>query len=91
MGGEHVMRKKAFVLIDAEKGEAGSVAAELTGRPGIISADVIFGQHDLVAVIEADDVEGLLEIVRYKILSAEHVVHTETLLAASPRERKRKS
>jgi DNA-binding Lrp family transcriptional regulator len=90
MGGEHIMRQKAYVLIDSVKGEARSVAAELTGKPGIISADVIFGHHDPVAVIEADDVEGLLEIVRYEICSAEHVVHTETLLVASPRERQRK-
>jgi DNA-binding Lrp family transcriptional regulator len=77
------MSRKAYILIDSEKGEAGSVAAELVNEPGILSVDVIFGHHDLVAVIEADDIDGLLHIVRNCIVPAEHVVHTETMLAVS--------
>lgn len=33
--------RKAYGLIDVEKGEAGSVAVELDGKPGILSADVV--------------------------------------------------
>ena len=78
-----MMSKKAYVLIDVEKGEAGGVAAELSGKPGILTADVIFGHHDVVAVIEADDVDGLERIVRNVIIPADYVARTQTLLVVS--------
>jgi len=74
------MRRKAYVLIDVEKGQSGSVAAELSSLPGIVAADVIFGQHNLVAIIEADDVDELEKIVREEIATADFVSHTQTLL-----------
>jgi len=37
---------RAYVLIDMEKGEASSVAVELGGKPGILAADVVFGECD---------------------------------------------
>ena len=74
------MKRRAYVLIDADKRGAGSIVAELDGKLGIISADSVFGHHDVVAVIEADDMEGLVKIVRNEISQAEGVIHTETLL-----------
>jgi DNA-binding Lrp family transcriptional regulator len=77
------MSKKAYVLIDVEKGEAGSVAVELNHKPGILAADVVFGPHDVVAVIEASDVDQLIKIVRDEITAVDYVVRTDTLLVVS--------
>ncbi len=73
---------KAYVLIDVEKGEAGSVAVELNGKPGIVAADVVFGQYDVIARIEVDDMDALESIVRDAIAQADYVAHTQTLLVA---------
>ena len=76
------MSQRAYVLIESEKGQADTVAAELTHKDGILKADQVFGRCDVVALIEADDLEGLVVIVRNKIAPADHVVHTETLIVS---------
>ena len=72
------MSRKAYVMIDVEKGQSGSVAAEISKLPGIVSVDVVFGQHNLIAIIEADDLDHLAKIVRDKIATADFVFHTQT-------------
>ena len=77
------MSIKAYILIAVEKGQADSVDAELSHREGILTVDPVFGQYDVVALIEAADVDGLKAIVRNEIAQAQHVVRTETLLVTS--------
>jgi DNA-binding Lrp family transcriptional regulator len=79
------MTKKAYVLIDVEKGQGGAVAAELSDRPGIIATDVILGPHDVVAIIEAENVDELVRIVRDDITQADGVLRTDTMLVVSGR------
>lgn len=79
------MSKKAYVLIAVEKGQGGSVAAELSGKPGITSTDVILGPHDVVAIVEAESVEEIVRIIRDEIIQADGVVRTETMLVISGR------
>jgi len=79
------MTKKAYVLIDVEKGQSGSVAAELSGRAGIIITDVILGPHDVVAIVEAENVDEIVRIVRDEITQADGVVRTDTMLVVSGR------
>ena len=73
------MLRKAYVLVEVEKGQSGSVAAEISNLPGIISAEVVFGQYNLVAIIEAEDIDKLARIVRDKIATADFVLRTQTL------------
>ena len=77
------MSERAYVLIKAEKGESASAAAELSDKQGILSMDLVFGQYDLIASIEADNIQGLAKIVRNDIAAADHVARTETLIVAS--------
>jgi DNA-binding Lrp family transcriptional regulator len=77
------MKYRAYVLIQAEKGQADTVATELSGKEGILTVDRVFGQHDLVAVIEALNLEGLVGIVRNEIAPSPHVARTETLVVTS--------
>ena len=85
------MSQKAYVLIKADKGETDTVATELTHLDGVLTADQVLGRYDVVAVIEADDLEGLVSIVRNEIAKADHVVHTETLIVTSGMRAKRTS
>ena len=85
------MSQRAYVLIKSDKGEADTVATELTHQNGVLTADQVFGRCDVVAVIEADDLEGLVSIVRNEIAPADHVVQTETLIVSSGMRAKRTS
>ncbi len=38
----------------------------------------MFGQYDIVALIEAKDIDGLIRIVGNDIATADHVMRTET-------------
>ena len=72
------MSRKAYVMIDVEKGQSGSVAAEICRLSGVVSVDVVFGQHNLIAIIEADNLDKLAKIVREEIATADFVFHTQT-------------
>ncbi len=77
------MSERAYVLIKAEKGHEDTAVAELVGKQGLVAVDHVFGQYDIVAVIEADNLDGLVRIVGNDIAAADHVVRTETLLVTS--------
>jgi DNA-binding Lrp family transcriptional regulator len=74
------MNREAYVLIDVEKGRAADVVIELTDKPGISAAKEIWGPHDVIAVIEADDVDTLIHIVKNEIVAADGVLRTDTCL-----------
>ena len=77
------MSSRAYVLIESEKGQSDTVVTELSGKQGILTADQVFGRYDVVAVIEANNLEGLVVIVRNEIAPLDHVVRTETLIVSS--------
>lgn len=74
------MSREAYVLIDVEKGRAADVVIELTGKPGISAANEIWGPHDVIAVVEAGDVDALIHLVKNEIVSADGVLRTDTCL-----------
>ncbi len=82
------MSQRAYVLIEAEKGQADTAVTELSYKQGILRADQLFGPYDVIAEIEASDLEGLAIIVRNEIASAEHVVHTQTLVVGPSTKRR---
>jgi DNA-binding Lrp family transcriptional regulator len=85
------MKFKAYVLIQAEKGQSDKVSTELSSKEGILTVDRVFGEFDLVAVIEALDLQGLVVIVRNVIAPSPLVTRTETLVVTpkmSPQRRK---
>ena len=85
------MSTRSYMLIQSEKGQADTVAIELSGRQGILTVDQVFGQYDVVALIEADDLEGLVMIVRNEVAPLDHVIRTETLVVSSTMKPMQKS
>lgn len=84
------MSERAYVLIKAEKGQEPTAVTELGQKKGILALDRVFGQYDIVVLIEAEDLDGLIRIVGNDIATAEHVMRTETLLITSGRKPKPK-
>ncbi len=74
------MKKRAYVLIDAEKGQSSSIVIALSEKPGVLAADVIWGPHDVVAIVEADDIDTLMHLVQSDISLIDGIAHTDTCL-----------
>ena len=74
---------RAYVLITATAGKALEVVNALQGREGIISADAITGEYDVIAQVRADDVAGIGRLIVDKVQSADGVFKTITCLAVS--------
>lgn len=49
------MKNKVYVLIDIIEGKIDSAVKTLRDIPGVITADVVEGSHNLVLVLEASE------------------------------------
>ncbi|MHB8573206.1 MAG: Lrp/AsnC ligand binding domain-containing protein [Candidatus Dormibacteria bacterium] len=72
---------KAYVLINASPGRAMDVARQMQGRPGIIAADAITGEYDVIAILEGEDVNAIGGIIVESIQKLDGVFKTVTCLA----------
>jgi DNA-binding Lrp family transcriptional regulator len=72
----------AGVLIKTSPGKVKTVLASLRGIPSVKYAYAVFGRYDLVAMIEAENIEALTEIIVGKIGAIDGVTNTETLIKA---------
>ena len=68
----------AYVLIGVEKGKAMAVANTLQGKPGIVSADVVTGTYDVIAIIQGADANALARTVINDIQTVEGISRTTT-------------
>lgn len=55
--------EKAYVLIKTRVGETQNVQKRLLGNPNIRSADVIIGPYDIIALVEAEDLNAIGSVV----------------------------
>ena len=74
------MKRRAYILIDTEKGQSSSVVIALSEKPGVLAADVIWGPHDVVAIVEADDIDKLMHFVQSDILLIDGIARLDTCL-----------
>ena len=77
------MSKKAYVLIDTENGRGIDVVLALKGMSGITAVDAILGFHDIVAIIEAENVDKLARIITNEIDLVDGVIRTQTCVVYS--------
>jgi DNA-binding Lrp family transcriptional regulator len=79
------MAVRAYVLIQTEVGMAKSVCKAIAGLeyPGakVTSADTVTGPYDVIARLEADDLDALGSAVTEAVQRAGGVQHTVTCLA----------
>lgn len=54
---------RAYVLITATAGKALEVVERLRSSPGVLHADAITGEYDVIAQLEAEDVAGVGRLV----------------------------
>jgi len=68
-----------FVMISVKPPNVRKVYNELSKLPEIIELNALFGEYDIMAKVEAEDVEKLAEIVIDKIRTIKGVSDTRTL------------
>lgn len=72
--------RKAYVLIQAETGKAESVVKSLRSKPGVASADLVVGPHDVVAVLSGQDADAIARTVVNDIQAIRGVQRTLTYM-----------
>ena len=72
---------KAYLLIDTRPGTSEDVVKGIKMRfENVLHVDSVYGTHDVVAVLEAPDLESLNDFV-YKVIERDpNIVHTETAI-----------
>lgn len=75
------MATKAFILIETAVGKTREVANTLAVLRGIQSVDVVTGPYDVIAVIDAPDINTMGSLVTEKIHTIGGVVRTVTCVA----------
>jgi uncharacterized protein with GYD domain len=72
---------RAYLKIWTKSGREGVVRDALLGTPGVQSADLTAGEQDIIAVVEADTYEDVLQIVLGQIRPMTAIERTVTNLA----------
>jgi len=75
------MATKAYILVETAVGKTRGVAATLRDIDGIDSVDVVTGPYDIIAVIVADDMSVIGNVVTERIHTVTGVVRTVTCVA----------
>ena len=71
-----------YVLINVQPGTEQQVHSEVKTLPHVTDATVLFGDHDLIVKLEADDLATIAKAVVEHIRAVEGVVDTKTLAGA---------
>ena len=72
---------KAYVLIVVHTGEIQEVVHQLRRVESVIETSMTFGPYDAIAVVEAEDIKGIGDILISKIQPIPGVLETLTCLA----------
>lgn len=76
--GEFAMPISAYVFIECTAGAAREVAAEVRRISGVQRSNATTGPYDVVALVEASDVNVLGDFVVSKIQNISGVLRTQT-------------
>ncbi len=72
---------RAFVLIEMAAGHSTNLVNLLRGRSDVTEADRVTGPYDVIAVLEAEDLVQINEVVTREIHLLEGVVRTITCVS----------
>ena len=77
------MATKAYVLIETAVGKTRDVMASLSGVSGMEAVDAVTGPYDIIAVVNASDLNSVGELVTDKVHTISGVLRTVTCLSVS--------
>ena len=75
------MSAKAFLLIETAVGKTKEVVSILKKMEGLKSVDTVTGPYDIIAVLEAEDLNKIGDLITDKIHTIEGISRTIACLA----------
>ena len=72
---------KAYILITVQTGMIPEVVRNLARLSGVHSAEMTFGEYDIVAIVKVADIRALAKLVSREIQPIPGVTHTITCMA----------
>jgi len=72
--------RRAYVMINAEVGAEGGVLEEVRGIPEVKEAHGIHGAYDIIVRVEAETIQEINDIIRFKIRRIDKIRSTLTLV-----------
>lgn len=72
---------KAYVLINVRTGSLKEALRNLQRVPGVLEANMTFGPYDVVAVVEAENINKLGDLLASEIQPIPGILETLTCLA----------
>ena len=76
------MVARAYILIETQVGKSRDVIAELQALFNVSSVDIITGEFDMIALVEASDMVAMADLVTGLVQSTPGVTRTITCVAA---------
>jgi DNA-binding Lrp family transcriptional regulator len=71
---------QAFVLIDVMVGKTQEILKALVGVKGVKSAHAVTGPHDIIALVEGENLKSLGDVVLSQIRGVKGVIRTLTCM-----------
>jgi DNA-binding Lrp family transcriptional regulator len=71
---------QAFVLIDVMVGRTKDILKALVGMEGVKSAHAVTGPHDIIALVEGENLKSLSDGVLSRIRGVKGVIRTLTCM-----------
>jgi DNA-binding Lrp family transcriptional regulator len=71
----------AFILLKTEPSREREVYSALIEVPEVVETHALYGEYDLLAIVECDTSKNLTSILMEKLRQIEGVRETETLIA----------
>ena len=75
------MPTKAYILIETAVGKSRDVAEALRSLTGIENVDAVTGPYDIIAIVEAPDLNAVGDLVTSQIHTINGIVRTVTCLS----------
>lgn len=72
---------RATLLINVEPGKEKEVVEQLLKTEGVKETHMVYGHYDIIAEVEAENLEGMREIVSGRVRRLDAVYSTLTLVA----------
>jgi DNA-binding Lrp family transcriptional regulator len=72
---------KIYMLANIMAGKERFIRDTLRGTKGVVNADIITGAYDLVAVLEAKDINDIFNKILKEIRKIKGLTRTETFVA----------
>ena len=75
---------KAYVLVEMEAGHSRDLVDTLKQRKSVKDVDRVTGPYDVIAVLEADDLDQVSDVVATELHAHPGVVRTTTCVCITP-------